>query len=196
MLENIAGSPVSLGGQDCNANEQGAYTGDVSATMLLDAGAEYVIVGHSERRAGYAESDALVAEKAAAAKAAGLIPVICIGESLEQRESGEYAAVLEEQARNSVPHGFHANDFLLAYEPVWAIGTGKVADAETIHVTHEHIVKFLPQGSAILYGGSVKPENAEEIMQIPRVDGVLVGGASLKSASFNAIIAAAEQEGN
>lgn len=195
VLENIAGSTVALGAQDCNANEQGAYTGDISSTMLADIGAEYVILGHSERRAGYAESDALVAEKALAAKEAGLIPVICIGESLEQRESGEYAHVLEQQAKNSVPHGFHANDFLLAYEPVWAIGTGKVADVETIHITHEHIIKQLPQGSAILYGGSVKPENALEIMQIPHVDGVLVGGASLKSTSFNAIIAAAEQEG-
>lgn len=195
VLKNSAGSAVAVGGQDCSSQAQGAYTGDISAPMLADAGAEYVIVGHSERRAGYAESDALVADKALMAKTAGLIPVICIGETLEQRESGAYAEVLEQQAKLSVPPSFLASDFLLAYEPVWAIGTGKVADAETIHVTHEHIIQHLPKGSALLYGGSVKPENAAEIMQIPHVDGVLVGGASLKSDSFAAIIAAAEQEG-
>jgi len=192
-LENIAGSPVSVGAQDCSAEAQGAFTGDISAPMLADRGAEYVILGHSERRAGYHESDDAVAAKALAAKAAGLIPVICIGETLEQRESGEYASVLEQQAKLSVPSSFHANDFLLAYEPVWAIGTGKVADVQTIQVTHEHIAKHLPKGAAILYGGSVKPENAEEIMKIPHVDGVLVGGASLKTDSFTAIIAAAEK---
>lgn len=196
VLENIAGSAVALGAQDCSDQAQGAYTGDLSVAMLSDAGAEYVIVGHSERRSGYDESDALIADKARMAKEAGLLPVICIGESLAQRESGEYADVLARQAQHSVPQEFKANEFLLAYEPVWAIGTGKVADSETIHVTHEHISKQLPSGAAILYGGSVKPENAEEIMTVPYVDGVLVGGASLKSNSFNAIIAAAEREEN
>ncbi len=195
VLKNTVNSSIALGAQDCNANEQGAHTGDISAPMLVDSGVKYVILGHSERRAGYAESDESVAAKAMAAKEVGLMPVICIGESLAQRESGDYAQVLASQAKNSVPAEFQANDFLLAYEPVWAIGTGKVADVETIRATHELIIKQLPEGSAILYGGSVKPDNAMEIMEIPHVDGVLVGGASLQGASFNAIIAAAEQKG-
>ncbi len=193
VLEHTVGTPISVGGQDCSAAEGGAYTGDISASMLANIGSKYVILGHSERRAGYSEEDAFVAAKAKAAKEAGLIPVICIGETLEQRESGEFEFVLAAQVKGSVPEGFGASDFLLAYEPVWAIGTGKVADVDTIRATHALVASHLPKGTAILYGGSVKPENAEEIMKIEHVDGVLVGGASLKSESFIAIIAAAEK---
>ncbi|MDG1287555.1 MAG: triose-phosphate isomerase [Rickettsiales bacterium] len=193
ILEHTVGTPVSVSGQDCSPAEEGAYTGDISAPMLANIGATYVILGHSERRAGHGEADASVAEKAIAAKAAGLIPVICIGETLEQREGGEFEFVLAAQVKGSVPESFTASDFLLAYEPVWAIGTGKVADIDTIRATHELIAGQLPTSTEILYGGSVKPENAEEIMKIEHVDGVLVGGASLKSESFIAIIAAAEK---
>lgn len=193
-VKNTAGSKVAVGGQDCSPQNQGAYTGDISAQMLADVGAKYVILGHSERRAGYGESDELVADKARAARSAGLIPVICIGETLEQRESGDFETVLPAQAKGSVPSEFSAGDFLLAYEPVWAIGTGKVADVATIKATHALIAQNLIQAAEILYGGSVKPDNAEEIMQIEHVDGVLVGGASLKIDSFSAIIAAADKE--
>ena len=191
-LSGFCDDHLSFGAQDCRAEESGAYTGDISAPMIASVGGvDYVILGHSERRAGHGESDALVASKAATAKKAELKPVICIGETLEQRESGEYEAVLAEQVKGSIPSDFTADDYLLAYEPVWAIGTGKVADEATIEATHRFIAGLLPKGVAILYGGSVKPNNAQAIMSIPHVDGVLVGGASLQAEDFNAIIAAA-----
>lgn len=192
VAENIAGSNVSLGAQDSHFEEKGAHTGEISAYMLKDAGVEYVILGHSERRANLGESSQLVAQKANAAKNTGLVPVICIGETLQQRESGEYSTVLKQQIEESIPESFTAGDFLIAYEPVWAIGTGKVADVETIMLTHKLVADAAPEGTHILYGGSVKPDNAAEIMAINHVDGVLVGGASLTSESFNKIIQAAE----
>ncbi len=192
-LSGYDGDTLYYGGQDCRVEEQGAYTGDISAKMLDDCGASYVILGHSERRAGHSETNELVASKSNSAKAAGLVPVICIGETLEERESGAFETVLAKQIQQSVPDSFTAQDFLLAYEPVWAIGTGKVADEATIRATHGFIASKLPEGTAILYGGSVKPDNAASIMQIAHVDGVLVGGASLKVESFTAIIGAAAQ---
>lgn len=193
VVRNVAGSSVSVGVQDCHDKEQGAHTGNNSALMAVEAGAEYVILGHSERRAQHQEHDKLIAAKAEAAKAAGLLPVICIGETLEQRESGDFVQVLSSQVKESIPVSFSVTDYVLAYEPVWAIGTGKVADADTISATHSMLAEQLPKGAKILYGGSVKPDNAQEIMSINHVDGVLVGGASLNCESFNAIITAAEK---
>lgn len=182
---------LALGGQDCHALAVGAFTGDVSAEMLKDAGATYVIVGHSERRQHHSETSLTVHKKAVAAHRAGLIPVICIGETLEERETRRTEEVLAAQIRESVPEQLGVAEYLVAYEPIWAIGTGKVASPEIIAQTHRFITSRLPADAKLLYGGSVNADNAAEIMKIAHVDGVLVGGASLKAESFNAIIRAA-----
>ena len=191
------GSVLALGGQDCHAKASGAHTGDVSAAMLKDAGAAYVILGHSERRADHAEGDAVVQAKAVAALAAGLVPIVCIGETEAQRDAGETLAVIGGQLDGSVPAGSTAATLVVAYEPVWAIGTGRTPTIPQIAEVHAFLRDRLTAligaeaaGVRILYGGSVKPSNAAEIFAVPHVDGALVGGASLKAVDFGAIVAA------
>jgi len=194
--EFLTGSTIALGAQDCAPKESGAHTGDVAAPMLKDCGCAYVILGHSERRADHGESSAEVAAKAKAAQAAGLIAIVCVGETDSQRVAGETLKVVESQIMNSVPQGSTAANLVIAYEPVWAIGTGKTPTAGDVEVVHAHIRKLLVaglkdgQGVRILYGGSVKPSNAAELMAVPEVNGALVGGASLKAADFLGIAAA------
>lgn len=197
MSRALDGSEVLVGGQDCRAEESGAFTGDISAQMLSDAGAKLVILGHSERRAGHGETDAMVAAKAEAAFKAGLEPIICVGETLEQRKAGEALAVVTGQVRGSLPRALEGSAFAVAYEPVWAIGTGLTPTTPEIVEVHKAIratllEMFGPQGAAvpILYGGSVKPSNAAEILNASEVGGALVGGASLKAADFLGIIGA------
>ena len=192
----IAGS-VKIGGQDCHAELSGAHTGDISAEMLADAGCTLVIVGHSERRTDYEETDAEVRAKAEAAWRAGLLAVLCIGETDAERRASQTEAVLERQLAGSVPDGATPANLVIAYEPVWAIGTGLTPSLDDIRRAHSHIrVQFEARFGAdsdrfrILYGGSVKPSNAVEIMALDGVDGALVGGASLKAVDFLAIIAA------
>ena len=188
----LRGAKVALGAQDCHFNAKGAHTGDISPLMLKDAGCSYVILGHSERRADHGESDELVCKKAAAAHAAGLKTVICIGETLEQRNDGKAIDVCSRQIMGSVPEDSTSADTVIAYEPVWAIGTGKVptaADVEEIHAAVRKVLaKKLGKSNAnkmrILYGGSVKPGNAKELLSLPDVDGALIGGASLKVDDF------------
>ena len=193
----VAGSKVRIGGQDCHKDKSGAHTGDVAAEMIADAGGTLVIVGHSERRTDHNETDADVRAKAEAAWRAGLIAILCIGETEAQRRSNETAAVLDRQIAGSVPDGATAAKLVVAYEPVWAIGTGLTPSLDDIRAAHAHIRLRLAErfgeeadGIRILYGGSVKPSNAIEIMALPGVDGALVGGASLKAVDFLAIIAA------
>jgi triosephosphate isomerase len=186
----LEGSMLGLGGQDCHADVFGAHTGEVSAAMLVDIGCGYVIVGHSERRAGHGESDAVVRAKAEAAHAAGLIAIICVGETEAERDVGRTMSVVEAQLRGSAPAGATATNTVVAYEPVWAIGTGKTATTDDIAETHSHARGVLKQITGdgdvvrILYGGSVKPGNAAEILSIPDVGGALVGGASLVAEDF------------
>ena len=184
-------SPVRIGGEDCHEKETGAYTGDISAEMVQDAGASHVIVGHSERRQYHAETDAAVAAKAAAAWRAGLVAVICIGETADERKAGETLKILSRQVEGSVPSSATAADTVVAYEPVWAIGTGLTPTAQDVADAHAHIRAELAKrvgGEAakmrILYGGSVKPSNAVELLGVANVDGALVGGASLKAVDF------------
>lgn len=194
---SIGASGIALGGQDCHSAEQGAHTGDMSAAMLHDAACSYVIVGHSERRADHDEDDAAVNAKASAAQSSGLVPVICIGETLAEREAGRAVEVVTGQLRGSVPEGSSAASMVVAYEPVWAIGTGRTPTLEDIAEVHDAIRAALKDISddfervRILYGGSVKPENAAEILEIANVNGALVGGASLKADDFWAIAEAA-----
>lgn len=197
MAAMAAGTALRVGGQDCHAMASGAHTGDVSASMLRDAGAAYVIVGHSERRTDHAETDAAVAAKAVAAQGAGLVPVVCIGETEAERDAGATLDVIGTQLHASVPDGSTAATLVVAYEPVWAIGTGRTPSLEQIAEVHAFLRARLTArlgaeaaGVRILYGGSVKPSNATEIFAIPHVDGALVGGASLKAADFGAIVAA------
>lgn len=180
---------IRVGGQDCHTETSGAHTGDISAAMLRDAGADYVIVGHSERRADHSEDDVLIQAKAAAARAAGLVPIICVGETLEDREAGREETVVGRQLTGSIPGGFTPTDYVIAYEPVWAIGTGRTASIDDIAAMHAFIRSSISGGERvrILYGGSVKPENAREILALDDVDGALVGGASLQADSFAAI---------
>jgi triosephosphate isomerase (TIM) len=185
---------LGIGAQDCRADPDGAFTGDVNAAMVKDAGAAFVIVGHSERRQGHGETDAAVRAKAEAALAAGLIPIVCVGETLAQRQAGAAAAVVEAQVRASVPGAYPDGGLVLAYEPVWAIGSGLTPSLEEIEEIHGVARAALPSPAAILYGGSVKPTNAVEILAVPGVDGALVGGASLKAADFIAIIDAMAQQ--
>jgi triosephosphate isomerase (TIM) len=193
MAEAVSGSAVLVGGQDCHPQLAGAHTGDISATMLADAGASYVILGHSERRADHAESSRLVATKASAAHAAGLISIICVGETEGQRDAGQTLEVVLEQLAASLPIGSGAGNTVIAYEPVWAIGTGRTPTVAQITEVHDALRAHVPDRAiSLLYGGSVKPGNAAEIFAIANVDGALVGGASLKAADFGAIIAALE----
>jgi len=198
MARSLSGSPVLVGGQDCRAEASGAFTGDVSAEMLSEAGAVLVILGHSERRAGCGETDALVAAKVEAALRAGLEPIICVGETLAEREAGRAVAVVATQVRGSLPQVLAGRAFSVAYEPVWAIGTGLTPTTAQIEEIHAAVraemsaVLGVPGARApILYGGSVKPANAAEILSAAEVGGALVGGASLKSADFLGIIAGA-----
>jgi triosephosphate isomerase (TIM) len=196
VRDAIAGSAVGLGGQDCHAKASGAFTGDVSAEMLADAGCRFAIVGHSERRSLHGESDAIVRAKAEAAHRAGLVAILCIGETLAERESGRTLEVLTRQLAGSVPVGASAENTVVAYEPVWAIGTGKVAVPDQVAEAHAairaHLAGQVADGASLrlLYGGSVKPENAAELLGVKDVDGALVGGASLDVAQFLAIAAA------
>ena len=190
-------SVVEVGGQDCHAEANGAFTGSVSAGMLADAGATLVILGHSERRAGFGETDADVAAKTEAALAAGLEPIICVGETLKQREAGDAVAVVSAQIAGSLPECLSGKAFAVAYEPVWAIGTGLTPTLEQIEEVHAAVraamIERLGEGgrtAPILYGGSVKPSNAAEILAVPEVGGALVGGASLKAEDFLGIIRA------
>jgi triosephosphate isomerase len=190
VAEAIAGTPVSLGGQDCHPEPAGAHTGDISAEMLADVGCRYVIVGHSERRTDHGENDTIVHKKAEAALRSGLIPIICIGETESERMRGEANAVVERQLRGSLPDSADGNTAVIAYEPVWAIGTGRTATAQDVAEIHAHIRRILRERGAamrILYGGSVKAANAAELLALPDVDGALVGGASLKLEEFWAI---------
>jgi len=197
FVEAARGSPVAIGAQDCHAEAAGAYTGDISAEMLADAGAVAVIVGHSERRSLHHETDALVRAKALAARRAGLTAILCIGETREEREAGRALAVVAGQLDSSVPDGAEPGNLVLAYEPVWAIGTGLTptsADITEMHAAiRQRLVARFGATAAdirILYGGSVKAANAAELMAVSDVDGALVGGASLKAAEFLAIAAA------
>lgn len=189
------GNGVGIGGQDCHTGQSGAHTGDISAAMLRDAGAGHVIVGHSERRRDHGESSVTVSAKAEAALAAGLVPIICVGETLEEREAGQAREVVGAQLRASLPQQANAG-LVVAYEPVWAIGTGRVAAITDIAQMHEFIRSQLPQprDTRILYGGSVKPGNAVDILSLSDVDGALVGGASLEVAQFSGIIEASVQQ--
>jgi triosephosphate isomerase len=191
------GSSVEIGGQDCHAAKSGAHTGDISAEMIADAGGKLVIVGHSDRRSDHGETDADVRAKAEAAWRAGVVAILCIGETEAERRDGRTDAVLSTQIAGSVPEGATATKLVVAYEPVWAIGTGLTPSVDDIRAAHAHIRSELrtrlgneADAIRILYGGSVKPSNAGEIMAIEGVDGARVGGASLKAVDFLAIIAA------
>ena len=194
----LAGSAVALGAQDCSMHEHGAYTGEVAVGMLTEFGCSHVIVGHSERRAYHAETDAAVAAKAQRALAAGMTPIVCVGETLQQRELGETEAVIGLQL-DAVLHllGARLPELVLAYEPVWAIGTGRTATPEQAQQVHAFIRERARHRGAdadavrVLYGGSVKPDNAAELFAQPDIDGGLIGGASLKAADFLAIAGAA-----
>jgi triosephosphate isomerase (TIM) len=189
--EALAGSDVRLGGQDCHAAPSGAFTGSISAEMLRDVGCSHVIVGHSERRHGLGESDADVRAKALAAWRAGLVAIVCVGETRAEREAGTAIAIVTGQLAGPVPDGALADKVIVAYEPVWAIGTGLTPTIADIVEMHTAIRLHIPAGTRILYGGSVNPKNAAEILALPEVDGALVGGASLKAEDFWAIIRAA-----
>ncbi|WP_428247405.1 triose-phosphate isomerase [Ferrovibrio sp.] len=192
----LAGSGIAVGGQDCHAKASGAHTGDIAAEMLKEAGASMVIVGHSERRTDHGETDAAVKAKAAAAHRAGLTAIVCLGETLAQRDGGETLKVVAGQLRGSLPDDASASNTVIAYEPVWAIGTGRTPTLEQVAEVHALIRQELRArfddgaGFRILYGGSVKPDNAKALMAVAEVDGALVGGASLKAADFWPIIAA------
>jgi triosephosphate isomerase (TIM) len=194
--EFLAGSTIALGAQDCAPQEGGAHTGDVAAAMLKDCGCSHVILGHSERRTDHGESSAQVAAKAKAAQAAGLIAIVCVGETDSQRDAGDTLKIVESQIVNSIPAGSTTANLVVAYEPVWAIGTGRTPTTGDVEAVHAHIRKLLlagvkgGQGVRILYGGSVKPSNAAELMAVAEVNGALVGGASLKAADFLGIAGA------
>ncbi|UIJ73752.1 triose-phosphate isomerase [Aurantimonas sp. HBX-1] len=191
----LLGDAVAVGGQDCHPAASGAHTGDISAVMLADVGARYVIVGHSERRADHGESDSLVCAKVEAAWAAGLVAIVCIGETESQRESGQTLEILATQLAGSLPAGVQPATTVVAYEPVWAIGTGRTPTVDDVREVHDFIRTTLSErygadiaaGVRLLYGGSVKPSNAAELLGVDNVDGALVGGASLKAADFIAI---------
>jgi triosephosphate isomerase (TIM) len=185
--EVLAGSGVVLGGQDCHPEPKGAFTGDISAEMLKDAGCSHVIVGHSERRHACGETDADVRAKALAAWRAGLIAIVCVGETRAEREANRAVAVVAGQLAGSLPDGAAAGNLIVAYEPVWAIGTGLTPTLTDIAEIHAVVRARIPAGTRILYGGSVNPKNAGEILALGEVDGALVGGASLKAEDFWAI---------
>ena len=193
----LAGTPIKLGGQNCHWEASGAFTGEISAEMLKDAGCSAVIVGHSERRSGFGETDAVVRSKAAAAHRAGIAAIICIGETLDERKAGQAVEVVSRQLKDSLPDGSGSTNSVVAYEPVWAIGTGLTPSIEEVGEIHKSIrqrlVALLGDDGAqmrIVYGGSVKPSNAPAFAAIPDVNGALVGGASLKAVDFIGIIKA------
>lgn len=201
-LTQCESSGVSVGAQDCSHRVAGAYTGEVSAEMLADLGCRWVILGHSERRQYHAESDELVAAKLAAALRAGLVPVLCVGETREQREAGEAERVVSGQLREALEGQAELKRVVVAYEPIWAIGTGLTAtpgEAQSMHAFIRarlgEIAEAEPDAMRILYGGSVKAENAEELFGQPDIDGALVGGASLDAHEFRRIVAAAGSSG-
>jgi len=189
--EVLGGSGIALGGQDCHEATSGAFTGCTSAEMLKDAGCSHVIVGHSERRHTCGESDADVQAKTLAAWRAGLVAIVCVGETLAEREADIAIAVVSNQIAGSVPDGAAADTLVIAYEPVWAIGTGLTPTRADVTEMHASIRSHIPAGTRILYGGSVNPKNAPGILALPEVDGALVGGASLKAEDFWAIARAA-----
>jgi triosephosphate isomerase len=191
------GGSVAIGGQDCHARPAGAHTGDISADMLKDAGCAYVIVGHSERRQNHGEENADVNAKASAAIASGLTPIICVGETEGQRDRGETLSLVHMQVSHSIPDDANADNIIIAYEPVWAIGTGRTPTTAEVAEVHAEIRKILVKRFGetgnkvrVLYGGSVKPSNARELMATANVNGALVGGASLKADDFMQIITA------
>ncbi len=200
MARALAGTAVAVGAQDCHAAASGAHTGDISAAMIADAGGACTIVGHSERRSGHGERDADVRAKAMAAWSGGLAAIVCVGETLQEREAWRTMETVRSQLRGSVPDGANGRNTVVAYEPVWAIGTGKVPAMPEIAEVHADIrselaVRFgaLAREIRLLYGGSVNPSNAREIFGVPNVNGALVGGASLKADDFGAIVAALER---
>ncbi len=195
VAANAAETGLMIGAQDCHAAASGAHTGDISTAMLAEAGATHVIVGHSERRADHAETDDQVRAKAEAITAQGLIAIICIGETLAQREAGETLSILDAQLSASTPDNATAANTVIAYEPVWAIGTGLTANTDQIGEVHSHLRAHLTERFGadaadirLLYGGSVKAANATEIFAVPDVDGALVGGASLTAKDFRPIV--------
>ncbi len=198
MADVVAGSAIQVGGQDCHTAISGAHTGDISAAMLLDAGATAVIVGHSERRADHGETSAIVKAKAEAAIGQGLVAIVCLGETLAEREASNTLSVVHRQLTGSLPDGAIGANTIIAYEPVWAIGSGLTPTTDQVAEVHQAIRAGLSGLTSaeeahlfrILYGGSVKPSNAAELMAIDNVDGALVGGASLKADDFAGIIAA------
>lgn len=180
----IQKSNVKLGAQDCHWADHGAYTGDVSAYMLKNIGCDFVILGHSERRMGHLETNETVLAKAKSAISAGVIPIICVGETEEQYDNGLTKEVLEKQIKNSCPSG---GGFVLAYEPIWAIGTGKIAKPDELYHIYKHINSELDNDALVLYGGSVNASNSQAILEVDGVGGLLVGGASLKAEEFTKI---------
>ncbi len=199
MAEACRGGALAFAGQDCHVKESGAHTGDIAPEMLKEAGASAVIVGHSERRTDHGETDKTIREKASAAHRAGLNAIVCIGETQGERQAGLTLTVVARQLKGSMPEGSTAANTVVAYEPVWAIGTGltpTIADVTEVHaaIRRDLVSRFGPEGSQmrILYGGSVKPDNAKALMSVDNVNGALVGGASLKASDFLAIIRAYE----
>jgi triosephosphate isomerase (TIM) len=188
----LKGTPLAWGAQNVSEHTQGAFTGEVSAAMLAEFGCRYVIVGHSERRQLYGETDAQVAGKFAAVRAAGMMPILCVGETLEQRDAGRTEAVVERQVLAVLEKNSFANA-VMAYEPVWAIGTGRNATPEQAQEVHAFLRRKVPAETAIIYGGSVKPQNAAALFAMPDVDGGLIGGASLVAADFLEIVRAAKR---
>ncbi len=196
VMSEVLGGALQLGGQDCHTAESGAHTGDTSAEMIKDAGATAVIVGHSERRADHGETDAIVKTKAEAAHRAGLVAIVCVGETEGQRRAGLTIDVVARQIKGSLPDGATAANTVIAYEPVWAIGTGLTPTTDDVAQVHAAMRNLLLEqlgdeagGMRLLYGGSVKPSNAAELMSVPNVNGALVGGASLKATDFLGVIA-------
>jgi triosephosphate isomerase len=195
VLDAVKGSGVIVGGQDCHMQVKGAHTGDTSAAMLKDLGCTHVIVGHSERRTNHAETDAIVKAKAEAGVAAGLVAIVCIGETLEERDAGKTLEINRRQLLGSRPEGATAANTVIAYEPVWAIGTGRTATPEQAQEVHAMIRAELvakrgqatADGMRVLYGGSMNPKNAKELLALPDIDGGLIGGASLKADDFFAV---------
>lgn len=197
QFSSLISDDLAIGAQDCHFNVSGAHTGDISAEMIADTGATFVIVGHSERRADHGESNNLISSKASAAHSAGLIAIICIGETEAERDAGDTLSIVISQLKGSVPDSANAHNTVVAYEPVWAIGTGRTPTTDDVAAVHaairsELLNRFGEQGNIvpILYGGSVKPSNADELMNVENVDGALVGGASLKATDFDGIIEA------
>ena len=191
LRDALQGAGIALGGQDCHMEEKGAHTGDTSAELLADCGCNYVILGHSERRADHGETNEIVRMKVVAALRAELRAILCVGESEDEREAGRALEVVGEQLRNSLPDSGGSNNIIIAYEPLWAIGTGRIPSAIEIGEMHQHIRDLFGElktggksGVRVLYGGSVKAENAGEILSIVGVDGALVGGASLSAETF------------